>query len=200
MTYNFSINYLDPQSLWEFSKHGCWSSVSDANDIAFSKNTTKWIFFSIEQINLYCNMNWQLSRMHFINASSAGTVQRIIPFLPYQRYKKMYQKRGNIYWEQTTRRWFLVCYNSIFTYLRYRFILQLLITKLLSFCRLGTWGVCFTYAAFFSIKGLVTAGRTYENSPSIRKACQFLLSKQLNTGGWGESHVSNETQVINFFL
>jgi squalene cyclase len=94
----------------------------------------------------------------------------------------------------------LVCYNSIFTYLRYRFILQPLITKLLSFCRLGTWGVCFTYAAFFSIKGLVTAGRTYENSPSIRKACQFLLSKQLNTGGWGESHVSNETQVINFFL
>ncbi|CAD6270755.1 unnamed protein product [Miscanthus lutarioriparius] len=64
---------------------------------------------------------------------------------------------------------------------------------------LGTWGVCFTYAAFFSIKGLVTAGRTYENSPSIRKACQFLLSKQLNTGGWGESHVSNETQVyVNF--
>ncbi|KAG2650809.1 hypothetical protein PVAP13_1NG168000 [Panicum virgatum] len=60
---------------------------------------------------------------------------------------------------------------------------------------LGTWGVCFTYAAFFSIKGLVAAGRTYENSPSIRKACQFILSKQLCTGGWGESHLSNETQV-----
>ncbi|CAD6251025.1 unnamed protein product [Miscanthus lutarioriparius] len=65
---------------------------------------------------------------------------------------------------------------------------------------LGTWGVCFTYAAFFSIKGLVTAGRTYENSPSIMKACQFLLSKQsILSGGWGESHVSNETQVyVNF--
>ncbi|RLM79240.1 achilleol B synthase-like [Panicum miliaceum] len=64
---------------------------------------------------------------------------------------------------------------------------------------LGTWGVCFTYAAFFSIKGLVAAGRTYENSPSIRKACQFILSKQLCTGGWGESHLSNKTQVyVNF--
>jgi hypothetical protein len=68
------------------------------------------------------------------------------------------------------------------------------------FCRLGTWGVCFTYATFFSIKGLVAAGRTYENSPSIRKACQFILSKQLCTGGWGESHLSNETQVIQTFL
>ncbi|KAF0925109.1 hypothetical protein E2562_015392 [Oryza meyeriana var. granulata] len=60
---------------------------------------------------------------------------------------------------------------------------------------LGTWGVCFTYGAFFSVKGLIAAGRTYENSPSIRKACDFILSKQLNTGGWGESHVSNETKV-----
>ncbi|KAG2655914.1 hypothetical protein PVAP13_1KG043900 [Panicum virgatum] len=60
---------------------------------------------------------------------------------------------------------------------------------------LGTWGVCFTDGAFFSIKGLVASGRTYENSSSIRKACQFLLSKQLSTGGWGESHVSNETKV-----
>uniref|UniRef100_A0A0E0CFD6 Squalene cyclase C-terminal domain-containing protein n=1 Tax=Oryza meridionalis TaxID=40149 RepID=A0A0E0CFD6_9ORYZ len=60
---------------------------------------------------------------------------------------------------------------------------------------LGTWGVCFTYGAFFSVKGLIAAGRTYENSSSIRKACDFIMSKQLNTGGWGESHVSNETKV-----
>ncbi|XP_066324887.1 achilleol B synthase-like isoform X2 [Miscanthus floridulus] len=60
---------------------------------------------------------------------------------------------------------------------------------------LGTWGVCFTYAAFFSIKGLVAFGRSYENSSSIRKACHFILSKQLSTGGWGESHISSETQV-----
>uniref|UniRef100_A0A0D9VC23 Terpene cyclase/mutase family member n=1 Tax=Leersia perrieri TaxID=77586 RepID=A0A0D9VC23_9ORYZ len=60
---------------------------------------------------------------------------------------------------------------------------------------LGTWGVCFTYGAFFSVKGLISAGRTYGNSSSIRKACDFILSKQLNTGGWGESHISNETKV-----
>ncbi|KAL6888527.1 hypothetical protein ACP4OV_009553 [Aristida adscensionis] len=60
---------------------------------------------------------------------------------------------------------------------------------------LGTWGICFTYATFFSVKGLVASGKTYENSSSIRSACHFILSKQLKTGGWGESHVSNRTQI-----
>ncbi|XP_052135938.1 achilleol B synthase-like isoform X2 [Oryza glaberrima] len=60
---------------------------------------------------------------------------------------------------------------------------------------LGTWGVCFTYGAFLSVKGLIAAGRTYENSSSIRKACDFILSKQLDTGGWGESYVSNITKM-----
>ncbi|XP_025823340.1 achilleol B synthase-like isoform X3 [Panicum hallii] len=54
----------------------------------------------------------------------------------------------------------------------------------------GSWAVCFTYATFFAIKGLVAAGRTYQNSLSIRKACDFLLSKQLITGGWGENYLS----------
>lgn len=60
---------------------------------------------------------------------------------------------------------------------------------------LGNWGICFTYGAFFSIKGLVASGRTYKNSLCIRKACHFILSKQLSTGGWGESHIAIETQV-----
>uniref|UniRef100_A0A0E0PJD1 Squalene cyclase C-terminal domain-containing protein n=1 Tax=Oryza rufipogon TaxID=4529 RepID=A0A0E0PJD1_ORYRU len=59
----------------------------------------------------------------------------------------------------------------------------------------GTWGICFTYGTFFAIKGLVAAGRTYENSSSIRKACNFILSKQLCTGGWGETYLSSETEV-----
>jgi squalene cyclase len=46
------------------------------------------------------------------------------------------------------------------------------------------------------VQGLVVAGRTYENSSSIRKACRFLLSKQLITGGWGETYPSNGTAVI----
>ncbi|KAL6841021.1 hypothetical protein ACP4OV_028990 [Aristida adscensionis] len=53
----------------------------------------------------------------------------------------------------------------------------------------GSWAVCFTYATFFAIKGLVAAGRTYQNSMSIKKACDFLLSKQLSTGGWGEDFI-----------
>lgn len=66
--------------------------------------------------------------------------------------------------------------------------------------RFGTWGVCFTYGTLFAVQGLVAAGRTYENSSSIRKACSFLLSKQLSTGGWGETYPSNETEVILNFL
>ncbi|XP_037453243.1 achilleol B synthase-like isoform X3 [Triticum dicoccoides] len=59
----------------------------------------------------------------------------------------------------------------------------------------GTWGVCFTYATFFATKGLVAAGRTYENSVTIRKACSFLLAKQLSSGGWGENYLGCETEV-----
>ncbi|KAF8690424.1 hypothetical protein HU200_040776 [Digitaria exilis] len=58
----------------------------------------------------------------------------------------------------------------------------------------GSWSVCFTYGSFFAVKGLAAAGRTYENSSSIRKACSFLLSKQLPTGGWGETYLSSETE------
>ncbi|KAM3196981.1 hypothetical protein ACQJBY_072582 [Aegilops geniculata] len=56
----------------------------------------------------------------------------------------------------------------------------------------GTWGICFTYGTLFAVKGLVAAGSTYENSSFIRKACNFLLSKQLSTGGWGETYLSSE--------
>ncbi|OQU77008.1 hypothetical protein SORBI_3010G253500 [Sorghum bicolor] len=59
----------------------------------------------------------------------------------------------------------------------------------------GTWGICFTCGTMFAVKGLVAAGRTYDTSSSIRKACNFLLSKQQTTGGWGESYLSSETGV-----
>ncbi|KAI7752719.1 hypothetical protein M8C21_019626, partial [Ambrosia artemisiifolia] len=54
----------------------------------------------------------------------------------------------------------------------------------------GSWGICYTYGTWFGIKGLVAAGKTYETSYCIRKACAFLLSKQLPSGGWGESYTS----------
>ncbi|KAL6900887.1 hypothetical protein ACP4OV_005563 [Aristida adscensionis] len=59
----------------------------------------------------------------------------------------------------------------------------------------GTWGICFIYGTLFAIKGLVAAGRTYDNSSCIKKACDFLLSIQLKTGGWGESYLSCEREV-----
>ncbi|EOY17082.1 Cycloartenol synthase 1 [Theobroma cacao] len=54
----------------------------------------------------------------------------------------------------------------------------------------GSWGVCFTYGTWFGVKGLVAAGNNFNNCSSIRKACDFLLSKQLPSGGWGESYLS----------
>ncbi|RXH71380.1 hypothetical protein DVH24_018735 [Malus domestica] len=59
----------------------------------------------------------------------------------------------------------------------------------------GSWGVCYTYGTWFGIKGLVAGGKTYQTSHSIRKACDFLLSKQLDSGGWGESYLSCQNKV-----
>ncbi|CAN1259350.1 Cycloartenol synthase [Linum perenne] len=59
----------------------------------------------------------------------------------------------------------------------------------------GSWGVCFTYGTWFGIMGLVAGGKTYQNCLSIRKACDFLLSKQLPSGGWGESYLSSQHKV-----
>nr|QQR13797.1 oxidosqualene cyclase 6 [Iris tectorum] len=59
----------------------------------------------------------------------------------------------------------------------------------------GLWGICFTYGTWFGIRGLVADGENYQNSSCIRKACDFLLSKQLASGGWGESYLSSQNKV-----
>jgi len=59
----------------------------------------------------------------------------------------------------------------------------------------GSWGVCYTYGTWFGIKGLMDGGRTYHNTYNIRRACDFLLSKQLDSGGWGESYLSCQNKV-----
>lgn len=56
----------------------------------------------------------------------------------------------------------------------------------------GSWGICFTYAGMFAIEALETVGKTYENSAVVKKGCDFLVSKQLSDGGWGESMKSSE--------
>ncbi|KAL2458858.1 Cycloartenol synthase [Forsythia ovata] len=59
----------------------------------------------------------------------------------------------------------------------------------------GSWGICFTYGTWFAVEGLVACGKNYQNSPTLRKACEFLLSKQLPDGGWGESYLSSSNKV-----
>ncbi|KAL2340237.1 hypothetical protein Fmac_008177 [Flemingia macrophylla] len=44
--------------------------------------------------------------------------------------------------------------------------------------------------------GLIAAGRNFSNCSSIRKACEFLLSKQLPSGGSGESNLSCQNKEI----
>ncbi|GMI86502.1 hypothetical protein HRI_002319400 [Hibiscus trionum] len=61
----------------------------------------------------------------------------------------------------------------------------------------GSWGVCFTYGTWFGVKGLVAAGKSFNNSSSIKKACDFLLSKQLPSGDWGESYLSCQNKVYS---
>ncbi|GAB2240471.1 hypothetical protein Droror1_Dr00020989 [Drosera rotundifolia] len=59
----------------------------------------------------------------------------------------------------------------------------------------GSWAVCFTYATWFGVTGLVAAGKHYNECAAIRKACDFLLSKELASGGWGESYLSCQNKV-----
>jgi lanosterol synthase len=58
----------------------------------------------------------------------------------------------------------------------------------------GFWGICFTYAAYFAIGSLASQGETYSNSDTVHRACEFLLDKQNDDGGWGESHQSCVTE------
>lgn len=65
--------------------------------------------------------------------------------------------------------------------------------------RYGYWGVCFIYGTFFSLRALSYARKTYDNNKAICKGVKFLLSKQNEEGGWGESRVSCPTGVIHIF-
>ncbi|PGH16342.1 hypothetical protein AJ79_01884 [Helicocarpus griseus UAMH5409] len=63
----------------------------------------------------------------------------------------------------------------------------------------GSWGVCFTYAAMFALESLAHVGETYETSERVRRACHFLLDKQMEDGGWGESYLSSEKKVYTHY-
>ena len=59
----------------------------------------------------------------------------------------------------------------------------------------GSWGICFTYAGMFALEALASIGEKYKYSARVKKACSFLIDKQRDDGGWGESYKSCETGV-----
>ncbi|KAJ2964488.1 hypothetical protein NQZ79_g634 [Umbelopsis isabellina] len=59
----------------------------------------------------------------------------------------------------------------------------------------GSWAICFTYAAMFSLTSLASMGEFYHSSDHARRGCEFLISKQKEDGGWGETYKSCETGV-----
>ncbi|EPS39819.1 hypothetical protein H072_6275 [Dactylellina haptotyla CBS 200.50] len=70
----------------------------------------------------------------------------------------------------------------------------------------GSWGICFSYAMMFALESLHLVGENYQNSERVRRACAFLVDKQMEDGGWGESYMScvtgkwvdhEKSQVVN---
>ncbi len=50
----------------------------------------------------------------------------------------------------------------------------------------------------FAMETLAQARESYASSDNVRRACDFLVSKQMEDGGWGETYMvgntSNESQ------
>ncbi|CAG8747978.1 10313_t:CDS:2 [Racocetra persica] len=42
-----------------------------------------------------------------------------------------------------------------------------------------------------ALQGLSSVGENYENSEYVKRACDFLVSKQREDGGWGEDYKSS---------
>ncbi|MCI4378646.1 hypothetical protein PGIGA_G00218170 [Pangasianodon gigas] len=62
----------------------------------------------------------------------------------------------------------------------------------------GSWGVCFTYGVWFGLEAFACMGHVFQDGydglvcAEVRRACDFLLSKQMEDGGWGEDFESCE--------
>ncbi|XP_061489115.1 lanosterol synthase-like isoform X2 [Rhineura floridana] len=58
---------------------------------------------------------------------------------------------------------------------------------------LGNWGVCFTYGTWFALEAFACMGYIYHHGVAckeVTKGCEFLVSKQMKDGGWGEEFES----------
>ncbi|XP_028924452.1 lanosterol synthase isoform X1 [Ornithorhynchus anatinus] len=59
----------------------------------------------------------------------------------------------------------------------------------------GSWGVCFTYGTWFGLEAFACMRQTYSGGAAceeVSQACDFLLSTQMEDGGWGEDFESCE--------
>ena len=60
----------------------------------------------------------------------------------------------------------------------------------------GSWAVCFTYGAWFALEAHACLGYTYGSGQTVpaqvKKGCDFLISQQMEDGGWGENFESCE--------
>ncbi|XP_071811982.1 lanosterol synthase-like [Apostichopus japonicus] len=57
----------------------------------------------------------------------------------------------------------------------------------------GSWGVCFTYGTWFALEAFACMGKNYQDNTAsidVKKACSFLVSRQMEDGGWGEKFAS----------
>lgn len=48
----------------------------------------------------------------------------------------------------------------------------------------------------FALQSLALNGETYESSDRVRRACRFLLDRQMADGGWGESYKVRPRRLI----
>ncbi|KAJ7344564.1 hypothetical protein JRQ81_000514 [Phrynocephalus forsythii] len=59
----------------------------------------------------------------------------------------------------------------------------------------GSWGVCITYGTWFALEAFACMQHTYQDGVAceeVSRACEFLVSKQMEDGGWGEDFESCE--------
>uniref|UniRef100_A0A8C6XSK6 Terpene cyclase/mutase family member n=1 Tax=Naja naja TaxID=35670 RepID=A0A8C6XSK6_NAJNA len=57
----------------------------------------------------------------------------------------------------------------------------------------GSWGVCFTYGTWFGLEAHACMQQAYcVACQAVSRACEFLVSKQMEDGGWGEDFESCE--------
>ena len=63
----------------------------------------------------------------------------------------------------------------------------------------GSWAVCFAYGTWFGVEGLLASGEPVQ-SVAIQRACEFLKSKRLADGCWGEVRLSIQIHGLVTFI